>query len=203
MIPIDLMSPRERPAPDAARPAHAASRGAAIVEFALVLPILLFLVMAVIDIGHLIETRMILTNVSREGGSIGSRQTPIDVSLTDMLVASGRPVDLGGADGKVVVSRIAAGTSAGSPNPTVEVQYERGGLGVNSGIDPGYVRLGLSPAMYDHLVFNATNSTADISQVTVVETFFKYRPITPLPNMIPGLLTSDGGGLILRSRAVF
>ena len=201
-----MTPPRGGTTADARRPAAAAdagSRGAALVEFALVLPILLFLVMAVIDFGHLIETRMILTNVSREGGSIGSRQTPIDPSLTDMLVASGLPVDLGGVDGKVVVSRIVAGTGAGTPSPTVQAPYERGALGVNSGIDQGYVRLGLSPTMYGHLVFNATNGTADIGAVTVVEVYYKYHPITPLPNMIPGMLTSDGGGLILRSRAVF
>lgn len=188
--------------PTPARPGTA-SRGAALVEFALSLPMLLLLVMAVIDIGHLVETRMILTNVSREGGSIGSRQSPLDASLTDMLTASGRPVDLAGADGKVVVSRIVAGTNAGAPDPVIVAQYESGGLGVPSAIDAGYVRLGLSPTLHDHLVFNAANGTANIGEVTVVETFFKYRPITPLPNMIPGLLTSDGGGLILRSRAVF
>jgi len=157
----------------------------------------------VIDFGHLIETRLILTNVSREGGSIGSRQTPLDASLTDMLIASGRPVDLAGADGKVVITRIVAGTGTGAPDPTIAAQFERGGLAVQSGINGGLVRLGLSPTLHDHLVFNAVNGTADIAEVTVVETFFKYRPITPLPNMLPGMLTSDGGGLILRSRAVF
>ena len=185
-----------------ARPGTAC-RGAALVEFALVLPLLLFLIMAVIDFGHLIETRLILTNVSREGGSIGSRQTPLDASLTDMLIASGRPVDLAGADGKVVITRIVAGTGTGAPDPTIAAQFERGGLAVQSGINGGLVRLGLSPTLHDHLVFNAVNGTADIAEVTVVETFFKYRPITPLPNMLPGMLTSDGGGLILRSRAVF
>jgi hypothetical protein len=165
--------------------------------------LLLLLVMAVIDIGHLVQTRMILTNVSREGGSIGSRQRPLDPAITDLLIASGRPVDLAGADGRIVVSRIVAGTNAGSPDPTILAQYEQGGLGVPSSIDAGNVRLGLSPTLHDHLVFDPDNGTADIGEVTIVETFFKYRPITPLPNMIPGLLTSDGGGVILRSRAVF
>jgi hypothetical protein len=112
-------------------------------------------------------------------------------------------VDLSGVDGKVVISRIIAGTDANSPNPTIAAQYEQGGLAVTSAIDNGFVRLGLSPTLHNHLVFNATNGTADISEVTVVETFFKYRPITPLPNMLPGMLDSDGGGKILRSRAVF
>lgn len=179
------------------------SRGQALVEFALSLPILLFLVMAVIDFGHLIETRLILTNVSREGGSIGSRQTPLDASLTDMLIASGRPVDLAGVDGKVVITRIVAGANAGAPDPTIQAQYEQGGLPVQSGINGGFVRLGLSPTLHGHLVFNEVNGTADITEVTVVETFYKYRPITPLPNMLPGMLTADGGGMILRSRAVF
>jgi hypothetical protein len=181
----------------------AGSRGHALAEFALVLPILLFLIVAVIDIGHLIQTRLILTNVSREGGSIGSRQTPLDGSITDMLLASGRPLDLGGADGRLYVTRVTAGADPSDPEPRVLDQYQRGSLAVATAIDDRNRTLGLTEAIHDRLTFRQANGTADIPQVTVVEIFYKYRPITPLPNFIPGLLTADGGGLIIRSKAVF
>lgn len=173
------------------------------VEFALVIPFLLFLVLVTIDFGHLVQTRLILTNVTREGGSIGSRQTPLEATIPDLLLASSRPIDLAGADGKVIVTRIVAGTSAEAPDPLIEEQLERGGLGVASGVGGGLTNLGLTPQLHDRLTFRELNGTADIAHVTVVETFFKYRPITPIPNFIPGFLTDDGGGFIIRSRAVF
>jgi len=36
-----------------------------------------------------------------------------------------------------------------------------------------------------------------------VEVFYLYRPLTPLPHFIQGILLPDGGGMIIRSRAVF
>jgi Flp pilus assembly protein TadG len=184
----------------AARPAE---RGSALVEFALVLPFLLILVFAVVDVGQLVQTRLILTNVAREGGSIGSRQDSLDVNLPALLVASGRPLDLSGADGKLIVTRIRSGQSSAQPLPTVERRMQTGGFAASSGVGSGLANFGLTSTIYNHLVFNSVNGIADISSVTVVETYFKYRPITPLSNFLPNLLTPDGGGLILRSRAVF
>ena len=182
----------------------AGSSGAALVEFAVILPFLLLLILAVIDFGHLIQTRLIMTNVSREGGSIGSRQDPLDAGMPDMLVASGRPLDFAGVDGKVVITRIEAGKSAQAPSPTITQQYQRGGLSARSGIDRNMPTLGLTQRLHDRLVFNANNGTADIAEVTVVETYFKYRPITPLSRMLmPGMLTPSGDGMILRSKAVY
>jgi hypothetical protein len=175
-----------------------------LVEFAVTLPFFLVLIMAVIDFGHLIQTRLIMTNVAREGGSIGSRQDPLDAGMPAMMVASGRPLDFAGADGKVIVTRIEAGRSAQAPSPTITQQFTAGGLGVRSGMNPNLPTLGLTQRLHDRLEFNAVNGTADIAEVTVVETFFKYRPITPLSRvMMPGMLTPDGDGMILRSRAVF
>jgi hypothetical protein len=178
-------------------------RGVAIIELALSLPLLLVLLMVLIDFGHLIQSRLILTNVSREGGSIASRQDPIDVSIATMLVESGRPLHLEGADGKVIITRIDAGQTAGAPDPTILAPIEVGGLGVNSRIDDGASSYGLTPNLYDHLVFDQVQGAPDIKEVTVVEVFYKYRPITPLPYLIPGMLLSDGGGVIVQSRAVF
>jgi hypothetical protein len=175
----------------------------ALVEFALVLPLLLILVLVTIDFGHLVQTRLIVTNVSREGGSIGSRQDPIDADLPAMVLASGRPLDLAGPEGKVFITRIDAGRSADEPEPTVTTQIERGGLAVGSGVGRGRTGLGLTRSLYERLVFKPDNGTADIAEVTVVEVFYRYRPITPLANFVPGLLPSDAGGVIIGSRSVF
>lgn len=190
-------------AKEALRLTQLGSRGTALVEFALVIPLLLLLVMVTIDFGHLVQTRLILTNVTREGGSIGSRQRPLDADVVQLLLASGRPLDLAGVDGRVYVTRIVSGMSAKIPQPAIQEQFQAGTLAVASGVDPGRMQLGLTPALYDHLVYKLANNASDIKEVTVVETFYKYRPITPLPNLMSGMLTQDGGGVIIHSRAVF
>jgi hypothetical protein len=164
---------------------------------------MLILVVATIDLGMLIQARLIISNVSREGGSIASREMNIDTDLTGLLQASGRPLDLGGADGKIFITRLAAGTSAGAPSPTIAAQISAGTLGVSSKIAAASAYLGLSRSLYDHLVFSTTNGTSDISEITVVEIYYKYRPVTPVPTFMREMLLPDGDGAIVWSKAVF
>ena len=44
-------------------------RGTSVIEFTLVMPLLLIMILALIEFGHLIQSRLIVSNVSREGGS--------------------------------------------------------------------------------------------------------------------------------------
>ena len=180
-------------------------RGIALIEFALILPILLILALATVDFGRLVQTRLIVSNVSREGGSLASRQTTVDTSLITVLKESGKPLNLIGADGKIIITRVRAGQSAGAPNPTILTQNSRGTLGRNSTVG---TTIGANPnlvaSIYNHLVFRTANATSDISEVTVVEVFYKYRPITPFPRGFGGsMLLPDGDGMIVWSRAIF
>jgi hypothetical protein len=178
-------------------------QGHALIEFSFVLPILIILVLCTIDFGHLIQTRLIITNVSREGGSIASRQIDIDNALANLLVASGSPLVLGGPDGRIVMSRIAAGLDENDPDPRIKAQISTGGLGVGARIDGSQSQLGLSQSLHDRLVFDPDQGAPDIAEVTVVEVYYKYRPITPLPNFLQGALLSDGDGIIIGSTATF
>jgi Flp pilus assembly pilin Flp len=69
-------------------------KGVAAVEFALILPMLLVMVFGIIDIGRLIQAKLIITSVSREGGSLASREDLGDASsrlnLLTMLISMGR-----------------------------------------------------------------------------------------------------------------
>jgi hypothetical protein len=186
-------------------------RGVALIEFALILPLLLLMALAVIDIGRLIQVRLIVTNLAREGGSLASRQSTLDASLISLLQSSSNPpMDLSGANGKIFISRIRAGTAQNN-SPTMTTQLSGGALPWNSGIGSGQTRLGLTQRLYDHLVYRvqATNppqSAPDISEITVVEVYSKYRPITPLPNFIlKDLLLRDVNhtGLVVSSKAIF
>jgi hypothetical protein len=179
------------------------ARGIAILEFAILLPIIVIMAFGVFEFGFLIQSRLVISNVSREGGSIASRQTTIDPALINMLLATGKPLDLGGAYGKVIVTRITAGQTAAAPNPTITTQLSGGGLTMNSGIAGDNVNLGLPGNLYNHLVFNRDHGTSDISEITVVEVYYRYRTITPLPRFLSGVILPDGKSLVMGSKAIF
>jgi Flp pilus assembly protein TadG len=177
-------------------------KGIATLEFALILPILVIMVFGVIDLGGLIHARLIITNVSREGGSLASRDIKAGSDLLTMLMSSGTPLDLN-TSGRIYISKISEGVSADAPNPVISTQINQGNLAVNSAIRTSQPYLGLTADLFNHLVFKPANQTADISGVTVVEVFYIYRPITPLPNFIQNFLLDNGAGKIIGSRAVF
>jgi Flp pilus assembly protein TadG len=61
------------------------SRGQALVEFALVLPLLLLLVLGAMDLGRVITTKMVMTNAAREGANFLSRNS---ASVSDPISAT-------------------------------------------------------------------------------------------------------------------
>jgi len=101
---------------------HARSRGAAAVEAALLLPLLVMLALPVADLARALQARLILDAISREGASLAARGTlPLkdaSQSIMDTLAATAPPLDLR-QDGMLVVSRI-MGNGVG---PVVLEQY--------------------------------------------------------------------------------
>jgi hypothetical protein len=182
------------------RKSNGGERGAAAVELAVILPTLLIMVFGVVDLGRLIQARLIVANVSREGGSLVSRGFSSGVDLLNLLLSSGAPLDLN-ASGKIFVSRIRAGTP--TSEPYVE-QLANGGslVGVSSKIG-GTEPFGLSEELYEYLKFDVENKAPDIQEIWVVEVYYKYTPITPLPKFIEGFLMTDDGGRIIGSKSVF
>jgi hypothetical protein len=177
-------------------------KGAALIEFCLILPVLLVLVFAIIDFGRLIHARIIITNVTREGANLASRDIKSGTDLIAMLQSSASPLNLV-SSGLICISNIEAGITTRTA-PIISTQNPpvcSGSLTAASGISAGATNLGLSGALYNHLVFKQANQASDINGVTVVETFFRFTPITPLPNFITNLWT--GAGAIIGSRAVF
>lgn len=180
-------------------------RGAALVELAFLLPILIVMVLGIIDFGRLIHARLVVTNVSREGGSLGSRDIRVGDQLVSMLLSSAAPFNLSGADGRVYVTKIRAGMSLDEPEPFIHSRTTGGTLDVPSGITGrvGETPGGLQDPIYGHLRFRAANSASDISEVTIVEVFYLYRTITPLPEFVQNIILPDRGGILIGSRATF
>jgi hypothetical protein len=175
------------------------TRGIAALELAFILPILCMMIFAIVDIGRLVEARLVVTDLSREGANLASRDLKSGTDLLTYLTDSSSPLNMA-ASGKIYVTTITAGATAKSPDPTITSQVSTGGLSAASAISAGASDLGLTGAIYNHLVYNSANEVADILGVSVVEVFYQYTPITPLASFVPGM---PGTGAIISSRAIF
>jgi hypothetical protein len=195
-------------------------------EFLLIVPILIVLVFGIIDFGMVIYARQVVSEVSRVGaGSVfwraeeygyidiyGANSTKTE-NLLNLLEDAGSPIfDDNATKWKIIVSKIEAEKGWDNPNTPwddqnmyISRQIHRGELDVNSTIGkegdlPNEEAL---PHLYGHLVFDTANQAPDKSELGVVEVFYKYEPITPLPNFIKGILQMDGGGIIIRNCKAF
>lgn len=191
---------------------HHGQSGIAAVELAILLPFLLILVFGIIDFGRLIQARLVLTNVSREGANLYSRDLESDPDvLIELLKKSALPLDIEN-QGKIYVWKIDAGTTSTRWWPTVDRSRSESAGALSVGSSISYYRFSstdrlsdgsLSSDVYNYLKFDTSLGVAPIGSIVVVEVFYKYEPITPLSNFITGLLTDSEGGKVLGSRAVF
>ncbi len=90
-------------------------RGAAVVELAVVLPLLLTLVFGIIEFGWVFMVRETLTNASREGCRVAVLQGSTEENIRDQVAASMSPAGL--STYSVVIER----SSPGNSSETVKV----------------------------------------------------------------------------------
>ena len=72
--------------------AFKARKGQALVEFAMVLPLLLALVTGIVDVGFLYHHQLLLTDAAREGarlGSLGQPSSDVRATVRSRLAAQG------------------------------------------------------------------------------------------------------------------
>jgi hypothetical protein len=202
----ELSQEKRKRFPGAIRRDRGGQRGATLVELALLLPILVVMVLGIIDFGRLIHARLVITNVSREGGSIGSRADQQgNQQLITALQHSAAPFTITGADGRIIITRISAGLNALNPQPFIDWRETGGALNEPSRItgNVGQTPGGLANPLFGRLQFNTAQNDSDIAEVTIVEVFYLYRPITPLPEFIQNLVLPSRGGIVIASRATF
>jgi len=99
-------------------------KGQAIVEMALILPILLLLVFGIIEFGRVIHTYMVVTDLSREGaraGAVGKTDAEIQTTVGNNATAAG--LDISNPDYAVNIIPAAVGKRARGTSVEVEVIY--------------------------------------------------------------------------------
>ena len=113
-----------------------AQQGAAAVEFALILPILLLVFFGMIELSLALYNKAILTNASREGARAGivlssPKLTDAQIRTVVLNYTNGALISLGSTTAPTVT--IEQSTPASFPNPLrVTVSYTYKGLGVGT-----------------------------------------------------------------------
>ena len=95
-----------------------AMRGQSIVEFAMVLPFMLTLVLGIIEVGYALYENHIIIAMAREGSNLISRQSTLSEAEAAIVTASSGPVNLSN-DGKLIFSVVRLGTGGANLNQAI------------------------------------------------------------------------------------
>jgi len=153
-----------------------------VAEFAMVLPLMLFLFLGMVEIGNVLAVSHSLSKLSREGANIASRGTSLDTVLT-VVASSGGSISLDRRGGSVV-SRVAVRNDG----PLILDQVASPGFENESRLGA----IGNSPVAFASHGFEAGNTHY------VVEIFYRYEPITPFARLFQSALPDP-----IYERAVF
>lgn len=112
------------------RPSTRAERGAAAVEMALVLPLLLFVLFAIIDLSRAYDTKIQLSQAAREGARLVAMQSPSSVTTRVQQAAPGLNITSSGiaiayldSSGSVVAGGDCTNSSVVNARVTVTVNF--------------------------------------------------------------------------------
>lgn len=154
-------------------------RGQSLVEFAMILPLLLLLVLGVIEVGYALYEAHILAKLAREGSNLISRQTTLQDAQASVVSAASQPITFG-AKGKLIFSVVTTGSGGANLGKTIISQrLTLGSLSALSKLgNPPSSSYGSAP---DYSANNLNNDTA-------------IRVSGPLPN---GLVLSAGQSIFL------
>ncbi len=182
------------------------SSGQSIVEFALILPLLMLVVLGVVEFGYALSDEHVVTRLSREGSNLISRDTSLQDAATALTSMSSAPVDFTNGS-KLIFSVVRKGATTGSANENLLILYQRYEFGSYTGTSTvttlGTGSFGGGPN------YLAANSDSDTSlrvtnlpaslvlskggMIYITEIFTRHNRITPLDNfgvLVPQTLYS-------------
>lgn len=168
------------------RPSEA---GSALVEFALLLPLFVLLLILMVNLSQLLDRQISITHLGREGASVLSRGADLQGTI-DAIVNAGDHLDLGGAGGRVIVTRVTTDTNG---NPIITAQRTVGGLARSSSVGTLPPGAPSSPATVPN-----GRTLSPGSSLVVVELFSLQDHFLGLLPIAPGQ-----GTIVVHSRASF
>jgi Flp pilus assembly protein TadG len=100
------------------------SRGQSMVEFAMVLPVVMMIVLGVIEVSYALLDQHVVTKLAREGSNLISRDTTLQDAAAALRTMSSRPVNFD-SHSRMILSVIKTGATTGTSNFNQPVLYER------------------------------------------------------------------------------
>ncbi|MEZ4415831.1 MAG: TadE/TadG family type IV pilus assembly protein [Gemmatimonadota bacterium] len=170
------MSPSSRDALRRLRRTLARSdRGQELIELAIVLPVVLFLLLGTIELGYAFTVAHAMAGLSREGASLASRGATL-TEVAQVVIDNGGDINMT-ARGGVVASRVVVQGST----PTVTDQFSRGSVGASQ----------MGPLGSPAAALQSISGLQDGRVLYTVEVFYAYQPITPLSGVLGRILPSS------------
>lgn len=110
-----------RPVGHASGSQNRRQRGQTLVEFSMVVPLLLMLVLGIIELGYALYEKHLIIKLAREGSNLISRQSTIQEAEVALQAARTPPITFD-ADGRLILSVIRLGTAGANLNQPIIVQ---------------------------------------------------------------------------------
>jgi hypothetical protein len=134
--------------------------GQAVLEFALVVPLVLVLVLGVIEVSYALLDQHVVAKLTREGSNLISRDTSLADAATAMRMMSSRPVNFTDGSSKVIFSVVKNVATVGASNygrPVLYARYEYGSMSGSSTLNNSGGTFGSGP---DYEAVNSDNDTS-------------------------------------------
>ena len=166
-------------------------RGQGILEFAIVLPFVLVIVLGVVEISYALLDQHIVTKLTREGSNLISRNTTLTAAGEVMRTMSTRPVDFSSSS-HIIFSVVKKGATTGTANVDKDILYQRyefgplaavstlQTLGSGSFTGPDYTALNSDTDTRLQVTNLPTGLVASGGMIYITEIFSTHTLITPL-----------------------
>lgn len=97
------------------------AKGAAFVELAIVLPLLVLMALGVFDFARAIHAKNMITNMSREGANLASRTAIPGANIMNAIAYTAQPLDMVN-NGTIYITVVQGTTEHGSTAPIIQSQ---------------------------------------------------------------------------------
>ena len=101
------------------------SKGTGLIEFSMVLPLIIVLVLGVVEVSYALLDQHIVTKLTREGSNLISRDTDLPTAAAVLKNMSTPPVNFDNGSSKVIFSIIKNVSTTGAANYNKSILYAR------------------------------------------------------------------------------